>query len=63
LTIKPSPEFIAKRLAPGRSAPINNAADATNYTFWEMGHPTHVFDLDLLEGGKIVVRRAFSGRR
>ena len=32
--------------------PINNAADATNYTLWEMGHPTHVFDLDLLEGGK-----------
>ena len=26
-----------------------------------MGHPTHVFDLDLLEGGKILVRRAFSG--
>ena len=41
--------------------PINNAADATNYTLWEMGHPTHVFDLDLLEGGKILVRRAFSG--
>jgi len=41
--------------------PINNAADATNYTLWEMGHPTHVFDLDLLEGGKIMVRRAFSG--
>ncbi len=41
--------------------PINNAADATNYTLWEMGHPTHVFDLDLLEGGTILVRRAFSG--
>ena len=26
-----------------------------------MGHPTHVFDLDLLEGGKIVVRRALTG--
>ena len=28
-----------------------------------MGHPTHVFDLDLLEGGKILVRRAFSGEK
>ena len=42
--------------------PINNAADATNYTLWEMGHPTHVFDLDLLEGGKIMVRRALAAK-
>src|SRR6202040_2332124 len=26
-----------------------------------MGHPTHAFDLDLLQGGKIIVRRARSG--
>src|SRR5438132_4006028 len=26
-----------------------------------MGKPTHVYDLDLLEGGRILVRRAFSG--
>ena len=59
--IKPSPDAIAKRLLLVDQRPINNAADATNYTLWEMGHPTHVFDLDLLEGGKILVRRAFSG--
>ena len=28
---------------------------------WEMGKPTHVFDLDLLEGGKIIVRQARDG--
>ena len=61
VNIKPSSEAIAKRLALVDQRPINNAADATNYTLWEMGHPTHVFDLDLLEGGKILVRRAFSG--
>jgi phenylalanyl-tRNA synthetase beta chain len=59
--IKPSPAAIAGRLTLVEQRPINNAADATNYTLWEMGHPTHVFDLDLLEGGKILVRRAFSG--
>ena len=59
--IKPSPDAMAKRLLLVDRRPINNAADATNYTLWEMGHPTHVFDLDLLEGGKILVRRAFSG--
>ncbi|HLO05413.1 MAG TPA: phenylalanine--tRNA ligase subunit beta [Terriglobales bacterium] len=59
--IKPSPDAMAKRLLLVDQRPINNAADATNYTLWEMGHPTHVFDLDLLEGGQILVRRAFSG--
>ena len=59
--IKASPEFITKRLQSVDQRPINNAADASNYTLWEMGHPTHAFDLDLLEGGKIIVRRARSG--
>ena len=61
VNIKPSPADVANRLTLIDQRPINNAADATNYTLWEMGHPTHVFDLDLLEGGKIMVRRAFSG--
>src|SRR3984893_9764139 len=59
--IKASPEKIAGRLALVDQRPINNAADASNYTLWEMGHPTHAFDLDLLEGGKIIVRRARQG--
>ncbi|HYK48625.1 MAG TPA: phenylalanine--tRNA ligase subunit beta, partial [Terriglobales bacterium] len=61
VSIRPSPAAISSRLTLVDQRPINNAADATNYTLWEMGHPTHVFDLDLLEGGKILVRRAFSG--
>jgi phenylalanyl-tRNA synthetase beta chain len=61
VNIKPSPATIAGRLTLVEQRPINNAADATNYTLWEMGHPTHVFDLDLLEGSRILVRRAFSG--
>lgn len=59
--IKASPEKIAGRLALVDQRSINNAADASNYTLWEMGHPTHAFDLDLLEGGKIIVRRARQG--
>src|SRR6202167_160610 len=61
VAIKPSPEKIKRRLELLDQRPINNAVDATNYTLWEMGKPTHVFDLDLLEGGKIVVRRARDG--
>jgi len=61
--IKPSPAKIAQRLALIDQRPINNAVDATNYTLWEMGKPTHVFDLDLLEGGEIIVRRARDGEK
>jgi len=59
--IQASPEAIVKRLASVDQRAINNAADASNYTLWEMGHPTHAFDLDLLEGKKIIVRRATKG--
>ena len=56
-----SPELIVKRLELLGSRSINNAADATNYALNELGHPTHAFDLDLLEGGTIIVRRARAG--
>jgi phenylalanyl-tRNA synthetase beta chain len=59
--IVPSPSRIANRLELMGSRPINNAVDATNYVLFEMGKPTHVFDLDLLEGGKLMIRRARKG--
>src|SRR5512142_1650761 len=59
--IAPSPANVARRLELIDQRPINNVADASNYVLNEMGHPTHAFDLDTLEGGKIMVRRARAG--
>jgi phenylalanyl-tRNA synthetase beta chain len=59
--VGPSPEHVVQRLQSVQQHSINNIADASNYVLWEMGHPTHAFDLDLLEGGKIIVRRAREG--
>jgi phenylalanyl-tRNA synthetase beta chain len=59
--ILPSPGKIAHRLQLLDQRPISNAVDATNYVLWEIGKPTHVFDMDLLEGGRIVVRKARNG--
>ena len=60
-TIKPSPASIASRLQLLDQRPISNAVDATNYVLWESGKPTHVFDLDLLEGRRLVIRKAQAG--
>src|ERR1700683_2481053 len=62
-SIKPSPEKIAHRLQLRDQRPISNAVDATNYVLWEMGKPTHVFDMDLLEGGKLIIRKAKNGEK
>ncbi len=56
-----SPDWILNRLKIEDHNGVSNAVDASNYTLMEMGHPTHAFDLDKLEGGKIIVRRAKPG--
>jgi len=61
VTVKPSPAIVANRLLLLDQRPISNAVDATNYVLWESGKPTHVFDLDLLEGRRLVIRRAHEG--
>lgn len=59
--IAPSPTRIMERLRIDDHGGISNAVDASNYTLMELGHPTHAFDLDKLEGGRIIVRRARQG--
>jgi phenylalanyl-tRNA synthetase beta chain len=61
--IKPSPGKIAHRLQLLDQRPISNAVDATNYVLWEIGKPTHVFDMDLLEGGELIIRKAMNGEK
>ncbi len=58
LTVAPSPVWLQRRLASLGLRPRNNVVDVTNYVTFELGHPSHAYDLDALEGGAIVVRRA-----
>ncbi len=61
--ISDSPSWMQKRLLDAGVRPINNIVDVTNYVMMELGQPLHAFDLDLLEGAKIIVRRAQSGEK
>jgi phenylalanyl-tRNA synthetase beta chain len=58
-----SPLGVQARLTAAGMRPLSAAIDATNYVMLEMGQPMHPFDLDLLAGAGIVVRRARPGER
>ena len=57
----PSPVRVQARLTAAGMRPISAAVDATNYAMLEIGQPLHPFDLALLKGRGIVVRRAEEG--
>ena len=63
--VGPSPEWLQKRLQSIGVRSINNIVDATNYTMFALGEPTHAYDADKFPKTdgvyKFVVRKSTVG--
>ncbi len=56
-----SPREIKERLERSGIRSLNNLIDVTNYVMREIGHPCHVFDYDLLNTKKMIIRESKAG--
>ncbi len=59
--VGPSPAWLQRLLEAVGQRPINTIVDVSNFALFELGHPSHCFDLKTLEGERLVVRHAAKG--
>lgn len=57
----PSPAWLKERLEALGQTCHGLLVDLTNYLLWELGHPSHAFDADKIQGNRIRVRRGQAG--
>ena len=55
-----TPDWMVERLARCGQRPVSPLVDISNYVMFELGQPSHVFDLDKIHGG-LTVRWAKAG--
>jgi phenylalanyl-tRNA synthetase beta chain len=63
VTVGPSPEWLVKALKSVGKKSINNVVDLTNYVLLELGQPSHAFDLDKIQGGRVEIRSGRNGEK
>ncbi len=61
--VQESPEWLKNRLKSIGLAPINNVVDITNFICHELGQPLHAYDLDEINGKKIIVKTLQAGTK
>lgn len=63
VTVKPSPDWLIRRLNAYGIEPLNNVVDVTNYVMVETSHPMHAFDAHRLQGTALHLRMAKPGEK
>jgi phenylalanyl-tRNA synthetase beta chain len=63
LTVRPSPRWLRRRLEAVGVRPLSNLVDVSNYVMFELGQPLHAFDYRVVDGARIIVRRAAAGEK
>lgn len=61
LKIAQSPQWLQSKLRAMGLNPVNNVVDITNYVLFETGQPLHAFDIDKIDGNKIIVKSGMGG--
>jgi len=61
--VRPSPLGLQYRLEALGMRAVSNVVDITNLVMLKFGHPIHAFDLALVKGGTIIVRRATAAEK
>lgn len=58
-----SPQWIRDRLESAGIRSLDAVVDITNYVMLEIGHPTHVFDYDLINTHQLIFRESKKGEQ
>jgi len=61
--VGPSPDWLRRSLEAIGVKSINTLVDLSNFVLFEMGQPTHLFDLNALAGRRLTIRMAEAGER
>ena len=57
VSVGPAPDWLQNRLRSIGCNPVNNIVDATNFVLHELGQPLHAFDLEKIDGNKVIVKK------